>query len=297
MSLYAVQLPVVDAGVSSSLYHDPLLIGASGGVSCLFDTAFPYCYPGGQKDTRVAATAPTDGAVLTDMSTDVIGHQNFTFNLKSAAGAVTYSGGGFDFSGSTTPGDEIVSPNTALASIWSQTNQYFLVAMYMKLPSAANWPNDLRFFASTDDSDGLDGKSNFLSANFFIYEGSIGITFIRETSYGYGESKSWNPVSPDLCGTVVQIGYYRNASSSSWRIKNAVDSHTASRAVGINNTDNFSTSAVRFGFPKCLNTGNGALAKPRFYRGWIEDLVVSGRDPVAVLDADWARVVSRNCFS
>ncbi|MER8715312.1 hypothetical protein NKJ09_29405 [Mesorhizobium sp. M0189] len=31
----------------------------------------------------------------------------------------------------------------------------------------------------------------------------------------------------------------------------------------------------------------------KLYRGWVENLEVSGRDPQTVLDADWARIQAR----
>jgi hypothetical protein len=46
-----------------------------------------------------------------------------------------------------------------------------------------------------------------------------------------------------------------------------------------------------------LNAAELNARKFRIYRSFIEALQLSGRDPEAVLDADWARTVARNVFS
>jgi hypothetical protein len=46
-----------------------------------------------------------------------------------------------------------------------------------------------------------------------------------------------------------------------------------------------------------LNAAELNARKFRIYRGFIEALQLSGRNPDTVLDADWDRTVSRNVFS
>lgn len=273
------------------LRPDALLDGDNDGVRFLFDLGSSAGWPGG---------APSNGASIADISA----HANGSFQLTSGQ-AVAYAGGGFDFTGLAADADDIVIPASVAASIYGNgsDNQYFLICLYVRLPSSANWNQtdtiapfiqfNTNFSGYTQGPDLITIAQSFSSPNRIL-------TFRRQTN-GLSTVDQVNlTVSTNDHSQVAQIAFWRNGTEQRGRLKTALNTTlTTAGAVGSNNSGNFSTNAGHAGigtgfwtFPTHANANNW-----RLYRGWVENLRTSERNPQTVLDADWARVVARNVFS
>ncbi|RWB96505.1 MAG: hypothetical protein EOQ56_25630 [Mesorhizobium sp.] len=269
------------------LRRDTLLDGlAAGGVPFLFDLAFAYGWP--------SLAAPIDGSAIVDLAEVA----NGTVEIK-AGQTVSYAGGGFDFGALTDDPADIKAPAGCLSSIFSG-NQYFMVAFYMKLPTSGNW-NSISAIAPM-----------FLTSTALYLTEADMVTIAqanqpqlqarRQTDGGAGIVSL--SVTPDatIYDQVCQVAFWRHAAGTGLRVKSALGSKIATGAVGVKNTGDFSLKRPQFGVPDASNALAGSVphrnaAKTRLYRGWIENLEISGRDPLTVLDADWARTIARGVFS
>jgi hypothetical protein len=283
--------------------RDPALVGVSdGGVRFLADAAFPWCYPGGSPTGRPDAGDPADGAVIYEMNERVDG------SFINPAGGVTYAGGGFDFTnslaltGSRNVG--IVMPAAVLADIWTAwegNSQQYLFEGWFKLPSLANWNASTSLLSIAGDLSYLTGASLFI----LTMKSGGTIEVRRQTSagnYDVTNVMTLTPASGDY-GSVVQIGVWRNASGQGLRLRSANGTVLVSKAVGSDNTQNFSANPFIVGrngasFPGASPTTTlTALSGFRVYRAMMENLARSGRNPTTVLDAAYTAVAARGVFS
>lgn len=267
----------------STLHRDKALAGANGGVKFMFDTAFSYCVP---------ASAPTNGAVVRDISE----HADGTFNGALPA----YAGGGYDFSGITADPSEVVGGAGCLASIYAGS-QYFMAVGWFKMPTISDFNTNATLapiFCTTS------GNSGYPSEADLLLIGQINsplLSFRRQTNGGSTTDKI--DLSPALhYGLVSQVAFWRNAAGQGARIKSAGGTTVGTLAIGSANTGDFSAKLPRWGVPDSFNNLAGipahqAASNMRLYRGWIEDLQVSGRNPLTVLDADFAATIARGVFS
>lgn len=96
---------------------------------------------------------------------------------------------------------------------------------------------------------------------------------------------------------LAQIVWWRNAAGTGLSLRTARGRTTTSGVAGADNTSNFSAEAGRFGVCDTYSTpaapGSVNAVKFRAYRLFIENLARSGRDPLAVAEADWLRVQAR----
>jgi hypothetical protein len=266
--------------------RDRLLVNDNGGVLFLADLAYPWSYPGG---------TPIDGAVVRD-----IAERGTDGSIKAGTG-IAYAGGGLDFSNVTTSGNHLVIPASVAAALWGGGTgaQYFMVCIYLRLPVLAEWqtgttPVLLPFIDWGQYTTGPD------LLMLSMYHNPAGIIQVRrQTAIGVQAGCREKPAAGDY-GGFAQLAYWRNASGTGSRLRTANGVVSASGVVGANNTVDFSAQTGMFG----IDSGrwwDGTRAQTkgqwRAYRTWIEDLSVSGRDPVAVLDADYTRTVGRGVFS
>lgn len=272
------------------LRRDPILDGDGGGVSFMFDTAFSWCVP---------ATAPLNGTVIRDISETGDGEFNLT-----AGQTMAYAGGGFDFSSLTNDPAEVVGGVGSLAGIYSG-NQYFMVVGWFKLPISSDWKPDIgltTMFETTANGAGYTVASDMVTIGQI---NSPSLNFRRQTN---GSTHDVMSISPALhYDRVAQIAFWRNAAGQGARLRSAGGTTSAAAAVGSVNSGNFSTRRPRWGVPTAfnnLNDGNPTVAavhraatNMRLYRGWVENLEVSERDPVTVLDADYAFVTGLARYS
>lgn len=266
--------------------RDSLLYGDNGGVLYLSDFAFPWSYAPG---------APTDGKVIRDVAERADGSY-----VLAAGQTVTHSGGGLDYSQCTAAGSYEQVPASVLASLYNQ--QLFLVCGYFKLPTKADWrTGGFNSWLQTNLS-----ANGFQSAPDLLTFGpgdGYQIRFYRQRGTGQNDQDFMSPIVPDaLFGTVCQVAYWRTPSGQGCRIKGAAGSNIQTQALGPINPQNFSTQAMRVGMVPGFwsNPLSGVdLNSRRFrhYRTFVENLAISGRDPLTVLDADLARVLTRGVFS
>lgn len=271
------------------IVRDPLLMGDNTGVRCLFDLAFPYSYQGG---------IPTQDSLIRDIA----GQNDCKFNLP-AGQSVGFVGNGFDFStltADTHPRDNcnIEAPT----GVWSTISvaQEFLVCFYLKLPTDADWntdPNLFPFFLGSEQGYQLEADPITIAQ-----AGSAGtkvVTFRRQTALNAQVNTQVNAVGH--FGKFTQVAYWRTSSGVSARLKSIDATTITNTPAGPANTLDFSGCRGLFGVvpPFTLfSIANHRTARNfKLYRGFIEDLSLSGRDPTTVLDADFARVVARDVFS
>lgn len=290
---YTLNTPVASADTTLPIaVRDALLTGANGGVLFLFDTAFGFSYPGGALAGRAAAGAPANGAVVADISE----HANGSF-VKAATQTVGYAGGGFDFS---TLAATVSAGNTdnhvkAPAAVWADiyANQEYMVVLYMRLPSLADWNANasiLPFFASS--AAGYSSEADPLTLDFQL---APNIQARRQTAVG---AQTLLEISPAThYGRHAQVAFWRNAAGTGLRVKSAAGVSLSTAAAGAVNAANFSACQPRFGtvtpFTDFASASHRTCRNFRLYRGFIENLHTSTRDPVTALDADWERVQAR----
>ena len=255
----------------------------NGGVKFLFDLGNLPGYPGGN---------PVNGTVIPDLSDHADGVAEV-----SAGQAVAYLGGGFDYEGVTAINNDIKAPSSCLASIYAASNQYFMKVAYRKLPLLADWPSTTSLMSILADNTATSGYTTVPDLLTIGLGNAPNISARRQTSVGAADTLTMN-ADANMYGQVCQIAFYRTAAGQTLRVKSALGTKTATAAVGSNNSANFSACEPRWGFigqSGALTPANST--KQRSYRGWIEDLALSGRDPVTVLDKDFTDTVTRALYS
>lgn len=245
------------------------------GMKFAFDLGWNWSWP--------TLAAPVNGAVVHDMAEVGDGSVDYTTT------GVTYAGGGWDFTGIGGDYCALKAP-ACLGSIWSGP-QYFMVAAWVKLPSSANWNSTgtiKSLFAASVS------QYNLGTDLLTLAEVATGKT-INARRQTNGATTADLTVAPDAnqFGQVCQLAYWRNAAGTGLRLKSALGQKLATGAVGADNVGNFSALQPQWGAPVAFSPND----KGRLYRGWIEDLQVSGRNPLTVLDADFAATIARGVFS
>lgn len=274
------------------LRRDPLLSGDNDGVRFLFDAAFPWCYAGG---------APANGALVRDIAEKADGQ----FVLSSGQ-TVGFSGNGFDFSTLTIAENAVGDENhvKAPASVWADiaAQQYFLFCIYVKMPVESDFNTSsgiYPFFASSNSDAGFQSVADPLTVAQRYQSGLKRIDFRRQTGINAASQLTVDPTNH--YGKFCQIAYWRNASGAGARVKSSGGTTSTTGAVGDNNSENISACEPRFGsvapFTFYAGEAHRKARNYRLYRGFIENLARSGRDPQAVLDADYDRTVARGVFT
>lgn len=296
----ALRSPVAAPAGAAKPLRDQLLAGHNDGVRFLFDLDFSWCYPGGASSGRPAAGAPAAGQAIHDIAE----RANGSYLRQGSTPVANYAGGGFDFSPITKNPFGVKGPTDAWDTIHSAPNRYFLWVGYYRLPSEADFNSsnsNIDLFGNTPNNGTYITNIDPL-ALFQIQPASQKLLVIRrQIAVGASPANaSLLELAPtsDHFGTMCQIAYWRNESGQGFRVK-SVDSELVSTAsVGAETALDFSGLGPVWGVP--ITPDNGPLeagylnaTNYRLYRGWLEDLGMSGRNPLAVLNADWQRVQSR----
>lgn len=283
---FVLRVPGTADNAALENYKDPVIPPA--GMKFLFDLASPLSW-------AVQGDPVTGNAVK-----DVAGGSDGAVAITSGQ-TVDWAGNGFDFTGNTADGQIVTAPAGALGSIWSATNDYFMVCFYAKLPIAEDWNTDstlATMFCCTTHANGYLNEVDLLNIS---QQNGPNMRFRRQTDGG--TTVVTTDVSPALhYGREAQVGFWRNASGIGARLKSSGGTTLATAAVGSNNSGDFSAKVPRWGICESFNdlglkAAHVEAAKWRLYRGFLEDLSASGRDPVTVLDADYARTIARGVFS
>lgn len=149
------------------------------------------------------------------------------------------------------------------------------------------------------------GGQRFATTNVMIGYGggSNSIIARRQTSVNNYIGLSASPGAINAYGQLTQVAMWRTADEFGLRLKTVDGQNGQTAAAGAKDTADFSTAVGAFGVPKGFWTTAGLTAdeldavKFRLHRGFVENLARSGRDPVDVLDADWARQINRAVFN
>lgn len=297
----------------SKRWRDALLKDVpNDGVRFLFDAAFPWCYPGGDPVGRPAAGNPADGAVIRDMTE----HANGSFDQRVSSGGAlaSYAGGGFDFTGSERPIDGggttvsakgVIMPASVLADIftaYSGASQRYLISMYVKLATKANMDNTQAGIVTIASDDAYNTSPSLVNLGFRLGATEVGkLQARRQTSAGGVETSMIVQAHDDDFGTVCQLAVWRNAAGQGLLLRSLTSGQpakTATAAAGTNNTQDFSAKNFAMGRTGAFSSNAGNMFTGfRLYRGFIENLARSGRDPLTVLNADYERVKARGAFS
>jgi len=298
MSATVIQLPFASGDTSKPFkVRDQVLANSNDGVRFLADTAFPYSYPGGAISGRPAAGAPANQALIQDASD----HANGLFQ-KSATQTIGYAGNMFDFStmtattGSTV--DELCNIK-ATASVWADINasQYFMVVAYMRLPNSTDWNSSATIYPFFCSSVG--GYTAAADPITLAMTSAGAIDARRQTAIGAATTITASAVSH--YGRIAQVAFWRNAAGTGVWIKSSAGATLTTGAAGSNNSADISACTPMFGsvnpFTDYSTAAHRTARNYRLGRVMIENLAQSGRDPAAVLDADYARVIARGVFS
>lgn len=278
------------------LRRDAVLSGAiNDGGRFLFDLNSTFCWPG--------QVAPLNGDAIIDAAEIA----NGTMSIPS--GTAAFSGEGFDFTNvamNSVGNAGVALPASVLNDIYTTytgNSQHYCVIAWVKLPTLANWNASGSILSIIGD------KSFSTAASLFTLNQVSGgaISVRRQTAAATADNYSLS--SSDLAaisahGAVVQIIIWRNATNQGFRVKTATGERTVSQAAGSTNTQNFSTNLFYFGRPAAFvgaSTGTvatlTALSGFRVYRGYVENLARTGRDPAVIADLDWTLTSGRAVFT
>lgn len=272
----------------TKLRRDKVLEGDNGGVKFLFDLSWAW-------SNLRAGSNPLDGDTIRDISE----HGDGAVSI-AAGQSVGYLGGGFDFSALTADPAVVMGPAGCLASIYAGS-QYFLICGWARLPAMADW-NTNAVLTPLFETSGLGGGFQVGPDLLTVGQASLPqFTTRRQTDGATADNRNLIP-NADFYSKVVQWGVWRNATGQGLRLKSQTAEQVSTAAIGALNTGNFGGNRPRWGVPDAFNNVAGIpahklAAKARLYRGFVEDLQVSGRNPIAVLDADWGLCQSMAAFS
>ena len=172
--------------------------------------------------------------------------------------------------------------------------QYGLIVGYFRMPASGDYMADTGIFASMAGghlSAGIGSVADFLTFGQNYVSGVKQLVGYRQTVIGTQETYSI-PVPSSAFGNLVQIAFWHNASGSTLRIKTATELASASNSSVLPNRSNFSAGTPWWGVPNCdwgstFPSTQATAHKFKVYRGWIENLLTSGRNPNTVCDEDW----------
>jgi hypothetical protein len=293
---FVLQSPIASSDTTLEVaVRDALLRGVvNNGVRFIADLGFGFSYPGGPFSSRLAAGAPGNGALVADVAE----HADGSVVLASGQ-AISYAGGGFDFSAITLKGNYLAVPAAVASDIYTPfggQSQRPLVVAYVKLPTKANWNTATAIFPMIAFA--AANASPTAADMITIGQSSISsrIEAIRQTAGSTLVSMNVAVADADY-GQLAQIVWWRNAAGTGLSLKTARGRTTTSGVIGADNASDFSAQVGRFGICDTYSTpaapGSGNSVKFRAYRLFVENLARSGRDPLVVAEADWLRVQAR----
>jgi hypothetical protein len=268
--------------------RDQLLADSNSGVRFLFDYGRSYSWP--------TQDSPLNGDGLRDISQ----HANAAWTITLGRPTFDPTTGGMDFSTVTQQPANVVVPATSFAAdIFA--DQRFMVAMYLKVPTEAQWPvngTGYRYFmVGTTGTGGVTstGEQDIVSIGMWTNGATKYLVVHRQTS-GTTVDTLFVPMAGQF-ETVGQLGFWRTSTQQGLRWKSAAGAIIYTIAAGSLNAGSFAANTLQVGLPKSFwglgDAGHQASAHYRMFRHFGENLVRSGRDPVTVLDADYARNIAR----
>lgn len=285
--MFVMKLPGTISDATAPLLPgvvDPLIVGANGGILSLFDLSTVVSWP------KQAAPVNND-TVKTLMP------GGGDLSVVVTTGGPTFAGGGFDYTGVTGEPNVVQGAAGSLSTIAAAATDYFLVAGYFKFPARADWnvtTSAAPFFSAGDVGGGYSVEAELAYMGAGAGSGGVptGVEAGRQTALGsVVRLNLTDPIMANHYGKIGQLAFWRNAAGHGFRVKTSFGSDKVTAVVGAETNVDFSAKRPKWGIP--VPFSNSGRTGYRVYRGFIENLLTSGRDPETVLDADYARVISR----
>lgn len=249
--------------------RDDLLIGTTSGID-LFDISHPYSYR--------SSTDAVSGQVVYNLARN---QDNLVVQLPAGSTA-DLLGGGIVFETTVSGFAGVKMPADIQADLFA--NQEYLVCVYIKIPTTAEWPTSNNRFIG----DSAVANDSMVQGYFSNVVGQFVARRIT-ASGGAGEQRTYI-IPEEHRGKVAQISIYRTSTSWGFVINCDGLSFGSSQASGSNSTYDWSSKSMIFGAT--------AVNNPiQVYRGFIENIHNTGRDPIAVISADWLRIKNLGVFS
>lgn len=276
------------------LHRDELIKDDNNGVKLLFDFGFGWSYPAGNIP-RPTIQNPVNGSLVRDMSN--VKHDGVVDLPSGVNITMTHDGHSIVKNKGTQYNYSVVNAPNVLSSFTGSTN--YIVCAYVKVASLTDWNaagSALASFISAADygKTYLDGSElvliNTTAKDADGTTGGIGARF--QTAIGSIVALGVTlPVGLRLYNTdLVQIAAWVSNGKCNLRIKSNLFEQTASAVYAGNSA---TVSANSIGFETGKGRFGGVSVPHKLYRGFVENLDISGRDPVEVIDADFARSVAR----
>ena len=211
-----------------------------------------------------------------------------------ATGTVQISNGVAVGTTITNPGNYSSPPTAYIVP----SPQYFLVILYLKLPTLANWNSVAAIFAWLQwvaGTGGYPGEADLFTFGMAPNTSPGQFTYRRQTN-GAGTVDAI-PLTPAAghYGTIVQIGIYRTAAGQGFQIAGMSGNPVLNTlAVGQPNIGNFGTKSAGLGLRSSFNGGAATPAVGvKAYRAVFSDQLKDVRAPLTTLADDRARFIDR----
>lgn len=284
------------AGTGSGYLERDRVIDPAGGTIAVIDTGL-LSWPG--------QSTPADGSVFSDGTRNA---RDFTYK-NTAPSVPLLAGGGLDFSTAVDADPSFLkSPANIFAPIWAETSKRFIALLYVKLPSAANWPSAQQQLFASGSAATVTGTKLF-AITIGTTSGSPYLNVYRGIASGAAGKLVAFPAAniTPFQGQVCQIAVAFTALGTQARIKSAaavVPSTPSLLTTGFFDSDvtlptsDFSGQYASVGVVEGQPL-TGAAKAFRFYRFVLEGESAPGvmRDPITVADADLVRFLARNRYS
>lgn len=269
--------------------RDQLLANSNDGVRFLFDFGRPYSWP--NQDN------PHNGDGVRDISQ----HANAPWNISGAGPTFELAAGFMNFSTVSVDPADVVIPAAFAADIWA--DQLFLISMYLKVPNEDQWPasgaSDKYWLCATTGNSGVmvSGELDIISLGMWT-NGATKYLVARRQLSGTTVETLYLPMAGHF-GTVGQFAFWRTAAQQGLRWRSSVGSvrEVEAKGTGTKNVADFSGKTLQFGMPGSTwflpAAGDQASRNYKIARVFGENLSRSGRAPLDVLDADYARNIGR----